>query len=154
MSKKIDITNSINTIDDAGLNTAAEVRSVLDVLKDNAYGTVITETDLTVNTITAKNSINTSLKYTVNILKQGRLVTIKGIVINTSASIVGTGSNDFFFEIVGSEYLPNITGENTIFITFNGSHVIFDSDTRTKLYCSSLGANQSRSFNLFYYTQD
>jgi len=154
MSKKIDITNSINTIDDAGLNTALEVRTTLDVLKDNAYGTVITETDLTVNTITAKNSINTSLKYTVNVLKQGRIVTIKGIVRNTSASIVGSGSNDYFFEIVGSEYLPEITSENSIFITYQGTHVRFDDATRTKLYCSSLGANQSRSFNLFYYTLD
>lgn len=82
--------------------TVAKVRSALLEMINNFYPTVITETFLSTNVITEKNTINTDLGYGVFIHKQGRTVFINGYVRNNSASIV----NDFFFKIVGSEYIP------------------------------------------------
>jgi len=151
MSTKTDITNSINTINDGGLNTASEVRATLNTLKDNAYGDRITEKDTSsVKVVTSENTINTSLGYQLTFVKQGRFVNVQGFLINNSASIVGdSAADDYFFEIISSEFLPVVA---STYKFPNGNEFI--KVENNKIYYSSIGAGVSKKIAFTYFTQD
>jgi len=156
MAKKIDITNSINTIDDGGLNTAAEVRSLHNVELENAYGDVVTEkSDLVAGVITEKNTINTDLLYKVNIVKQGRVVTMIGDIQNSSDLIISdVNADNFFFEIINPDYFPNTTAALNKYPTYNGAYIRMGGTDRKFIYCSSIGANTTIDFSITYFTKD
>lgn len=150
MSTKTDITNSINTIDDGGLNTAAEVRATLTTLKDNAYGSVILDTQASTNVVTADNA--TDRQYSISVLKQGREVTMKGFLKNNTGFMIAA---EVFFTINAGEY----TQDSNV-ITFYAKKQTDGSNVRCALGASTLtlidtiGANQTIFFELTYYTQD
>jgi hypothetical protein len=155
MSKKIDLTNSINTIDDGGLNTANEVRNVLNDLKNNAYGDVINEinTSLIFDT-TNTTRIDIEHSYNCIFVKQGRRVTVIGNIKNyiTPSSIV---SNEVWFNINAGDF-----SQYAEKFSINA----FTEDTGELVKCSLLGnaftvvdaiaPEQTITFNFQYFTQD
>ena len=149
MSTKAQVTSSINTIDDGGLNTATEVRDTLNVLKDNSYGDRITEKDSDVTkVVTSENTINTDLQYRLTFVKQGRFVNVQGFLTNTSASIVGYSVvNDYYFEIVGADFLPTVA---STFKFPNGNEFI--KIDNNKVYYSSIGAGVTKNISFTYFT--
>lgn len=158
MSTKTTIQNLINTNLASGSDiTAAELRAVLTSILDNLYGSIISETRTTtsaVSRITTPNTINTNITYGIHILKQGRLVTIKGFVWNQSNVIVSNNFvDDFIFEIIDSEYLPDSSSTTTTFPVSSGTFVELNS-SENKLYMNQLGAGELRTFNIQYFTQN
>lgn len=121
MSTKTQITTEINTIDDGGLNDAAEVRGVLGVLRDNLYGTQVSDTNASTNVVT---EVASGKNYALNLTKQGRFVDVDGKITNATGSL--TGINESWFTITTTEYEQNatvrfITGTSKI----DGSNVRF-----------------------------
>lgn len=149
----------IATLNDGGLNTAEEVRNVFIGFTNELYTNVIIETQSTVNTVTSKNTLNSNLRYNVEILKRGNQVTIKGNVINFGQSVIGNiNPNDYFFEIVNAEFLRIDNNINVVFPVIGG----FGNDfievragaTSNKVYVNQIGANQSRQFTIIYTTNN
>lgn len=129
--KKADITNSINTIDDGGNNTAAEVRGVLGNLRDNSYGTVVTETYTSIlndNPNTTPNG--TTHYYVLRFTKQGRTVTVNGTLTNSTTSIV---SNQKWLDIDDGEYEHDAN-----LCVFSGVKLSSSDSIRCKLVGSAL----------------
>lgn len=151
MATKTDITNSINTIDDGGLNTALEVRDVLTTLKNNAYGDVVLEsytfsTPATVNT----SFFSTDLWYRLNFLKQGRNVSVNGFLYNKKTEIY-TGQ---WLSIDAGEYTP--TSEITYIsaTTDTGNSVKLRIASDGIFLDGAVGANGYVYLNFNYFTQD
>ncbi len=90
MSIKADIQTKINTIDDTGVNTAAEVRDVLathlDSILEAGYGAVKEEDSAAAHPVT--NPHNASIDYTCHIQKTFRSVTINGTFINNTINFL------------------------------------------------------------------
>lgn len=148
---KTDITNSINTIDDGGNNTAAEVRAVLEDLRDNDYGTVVIEsyTNLADNTPnTTPNS--TTHYYNLKLVKQGRNVTVYGTLTNKTGSIV---SNEKWLDIDAGDYTHDA---NTC--VFTGTSTTSGNSIRCNLVGTALtivgaiGNNETIEVNFTYTT--
>jgi len=100
---KTALTTIINTLLGSGTNiTATELRSVQADLLTNAYGTIINDTELTANVLT---SVDANKKYDLEIVKQGRFVSINGFfdVNNT----IGQAEFENWFTISNTEYLPS-----------------------------------------------
>lgn len=96
MSTKTNIQNLINTnLADSSSITASEHRAVENSLLNELYPTPVYETQATTNTITAKNATINNLNYDISIVKQGRLVTISGILWNNTGSIIDDSENYF-----------------------------------------------------------
>lgn len=158
MAIKTTIQNLINSLirSNPALIDKTEHADVEDALLLNSYGNVINETHL-VNTITTENATDPLLEYNVFFCKQGRKVTIKGILINNSALIVGYGISHFF-QIVDSEYLPSaaiqaIGGVPTLCATSSGEPVkMFFYDD--KLIVDELGAGGIIYLNIEYLTEN
>ena len=158
MAIKTTIQNLINSLirSNPALIDKTEHADVEDALLLNSYGNVINETEL-VNTITTENASNPLLQYNVFFCKQGRKVTIKGILINNSAFIIG-GEDSHFFQIVDSEYLPSaaiqaIGGAPTLCATISGEPVkmyLYND----KLIVDSLGAYEIVYLNIEYLTEN
>ena len=112
MSTKAQITTSINTINDGGVNTAAEVRAVFNTLKDNFYPDVITVNQADTSIITLNPALAASITYNVDIWKQGRTVTMRFHMLKSTTALFG----GVIFTITNSEYLGKpvtpITGGN------------------------------------------
>ncbi len=104
MSIKADIQTKINTIDDTGVNTAAEVRAVfgthLDSILEAGYGAVREEDSAASHPVT--NPHNASIDYTCHIQKTFRSVTINGEFNNNTVSFL---RNPELFTIDLAEYL-------------------------------------------------
>jgi len=152
MSTKTDITNSINTIDDGGLNTASEVRATLNTLKDNAYGSVITELVSTGSEVLNNTTKDLSTKYySLSYVKQGRLVSLNGNLTNKTGSIL---SSSTWFTFNSGEFLPASTPCEFIGTTSTGSDVLCKIIGNTFTVVGSIGNNQTIYFNTNYFTQD
>ena len=158
MATKVTIQNLINSLirSNPSLIDKTEHADVEDALLLNSYGNIINETQL-VNTITTENASNPLLQYNVFFCKQGRKVTIKGNLVNSSALIIGDEASHFF-QIVDSEYLPSaaiqaIGGVPTLCATISGEPVKmhFHND---KLIVDSLGAYGIVYLNIEYLTQN
>lgn len=143
MATKTNLISAINTQLTA-IITQAKVRLAMSLLTDELYPTIVSETDLTSNTITTKNSVNTDLHYDIAIIKQGRNVSIKGNVTNASGSIVSNGTNEEFFEITLAEYLPA-----SLSFDFQDENFIISSG---KVYAKNIGAMQIKPINITYFT--
>ena len=145
MATKTQIQNAINTIDDGGLNTAAEMRSVLELIKNAMYPDITLDTQATTNVFTQFGS---TFNYTLRVFKVGNLVSVNGSIENVSGSIV---SNVKVADITTSEYLPNGKGYQSNFdgVTFR----IDDTDNALTLI-SSLGIGESQYVAITYKTVD
>ena len=141
------ITSLIRT--NPALIDKTEHADVEDALLANAYGDRITEKDTdAVKVITSKNTVNTDLQYRLTFVKQGRFVNVQGFLINTSALIVGdTDADNYFFEIVGTEYLPAVAATYKF---PNGNELI--KINSNKVYYSSIGAGVTKNISLTYFT--
>jgi len=157
MAKKIDITNSINTIEDGGLNTAAEIRALHNLELDNNYGDIVMEGSgiaATPSQITLGNLADTNIKYGIHIVKQGRIVVMKGFIWNQTTRIISNSQiSDFAIEIINPEYFPDGLSTTTLFPIALGTFVELNSSDK-KIYINALGAGELRNFNLTYFTQD
>jgi len=154
---KTDITNLITAIDDGGLNTAAEVRAILSKLRDNGYGDAEHEikTGVTTNLVRTIQTPDGN-HFDLYFCKQGRTVTVIGILINKKTVIT---SNTSFFKIVDADYLPDSTIAATDYIFGNASNdfrpirmkfVLND----LRLSGSSLGVGQNIYIRFQYLTQN
>lgn len=148
MSTKADIQSSINTINDGGLNTAGKVRTVFGNMLSNAYGTVVTDTQVTTNVLTADNA--TDKQYSVSILKQGREVLISGFIKNNTTSMI---AGEVFFTINSGEYTQDsniITIYGNLQTTGDNVRIALGSSTLTLI--DTIGANATVYFQTKYYT--
>ena len=159
MAIKVTIQNLINSLirSNPSLIDKTEHADVEDALLLNSYGNIIYETRTTTShtsRITNPNLLKTDITYNVYIVKQGRLVTIKGRVWNYTGAIVSNSdSNDFIFEIVDSEFFPDELSTTTKFPVVQGTYVRL-SGTDKKLYFNQLGAGDLVTFNIQYFTQN
>jgi len=131
-----------------------EHADVEDALLDSLYGTVISESNLTVNTITEKNLTHSGLTYDINILKQGRKVSISGKIKNTTINIVAPLDGYYFFKIVDSEFLPNPTTTTAKYSAVDIDYLEFGGVDKTEFYSGAIGAGQTVTFNIEYFTKD
>ena len=130
MATKTEIQNAINTIDDGGLNTAAEMRSVLELIKNAFYPALITDTHLTTNLFSASGS----LTYRINVFKIGNVINIIGFVSNTTSEIISNVDicetlNTEYFSETGMKFYANENAKIDILngvISLNGSIGIDD----------------------------
>lgn len=146
MATKTDIISYINGQITEIVTIAKHRLSMLSLI-DELYPVVYSEKDSSLtNDITAKNTINTKLKYNVYFVKQGRMVYVYGSITNNSSEIIDFSSADnFFFEITKDEYqtsLPStirfVNGNETIKIQSN------------KFYYSQIAPNTTKNFNFHY----
>lgn len=152
MATKTNLISAINTQLTA-IITQAKVRLASSLIVDELYPTVIDENTATVGkVVTEENTINTNLTYNVSIAKQGRIVTIQGKITNLSDFIIDNSNIDnYFFEIVGGEYLKRSTGVNIRHICSNGSTLLVSNN---KVYCNQIGAGETIDFKITYFTQN
>jgi len=112
MSTKAQITTSINTINDGGVNTASEVRAVFNTLKDNFYPDVISVNHTDTSIITLNPALASSITYNVDIWKQGRTVTMRFHMLKSTTAFF----SGVLFTITNSDFLGKpvtpITGGN------------------------------------------
>ena len=157
MATKVTIQNLINSLirSNPALIDKTEHADVEDALLLNSYGNVINETRL-VHTITTTNASNPLLSYNVFFCKQGRKVTIKGNLVNSSDLIIGE-EDSHFFQIVDSEYLPSAAiqamgGVPTLCTTSGELVKMFLYNN--KLIVESLGPREVVSLNIEYLTEN
>ena len=159
MAIKVTIQNLINSLirSNPSLIDKTEHADVEDALLLNSYGNIINETRTTTShtsRITNPNLLRTNILYNIFIVKQGRLVTIKGFVSNQTGGIVSNNYvNDFIFEIVDYEYLPHELSTTTPFPVAQGTFVKLNGSDK-KFYCNQFGAGDLVMFNIQYFTQD
>jgi hypothetical protein len=150
MATKSTIQTLINTnLADASNITASEHRAVENSLLNELYPTAIYETQATTNTITAKNTTITNLDYQISIVKQGRLVTITGILWNNTSAIVS--DTDYFFEIINTEYFPDTTRPTIFYRLGNNKQLLFRT-TLKRFGIYSAGVGTQNEFQITYLT--
>ena len=107
MATKADIQTQINTIDDGGSNTAAEVRAVFGTntasLLETVYATTTTENQATVTPIYEPETAG--FEYEVEVSKVGRQITLHINAVNTTVSFL----EGIVFKTLSTEYLSNIS---------------------------------------------
>ena len=159
MAIKATIQNLINSLirSNPSLIDKTEHADVEDALLLNSYGNIISETRTTTShtsRITNPNLLKENITYNIFIVKQGRLVTIKGFIHNQTGAIVSSSDiNDFIFEIVDSEFFPYESLTDTKFPVVQGGYVTLNSSEK-KLYFNQLGAGDLVTFNIQYFTQN
>lgn len=156
MATKANLISAINAQLTA-LITQAKVRLASSLIVDELYPDIISETRTTTShtsRITTPNGVKTNIIYNIFIVKQGRIVTIKGLAINQTGGIVSNSYvNDFIFEIVDPEYLPETSSNITTFPISLGTFVEINS-TEKRLYCNQFGVGDLITFNIQYFTQN
>jgi len=153
MATKTDLQANIATINDGGVNTALEVRTLHENELENSYADKIVEQHGS-NVITTQTA-DTNF-YNVTFCKQGRKVSIIGNVTSKQISITSTTS---FFEIIDPEFYPDVTlsinhriygrasnDNREIKLKFSSNKLILDG--------SALSLNQSVYLEFEYLTQD
>ena len=159
MAIKATIQNLINSLirSNPSLIDKTEHADVEDALLLNSYGNIISETRTTTShtsRITNPNLLKENITYNIFIVKQGRLVTIKGFIHNQTGAIVSNSDiNDFIFEIVNYEYLPHELSTIVTFPISLGTFVEINGSEK-KLYCNQLGDGVLVTFNIQYFTQN
>ncbi len=156
MATKANLISAINAQLTA-IITQAKVRLASLQIVNEIYPDIISETRTTTSytsRITTPNGVKSDITYNIFILKQGRLVTIKGFISNLTDNIISYNEmNDFIFEIVDPEYLPDLLSSTTFFPVAQGTFVTLNG-TEKRLYCNQLGAGDLVTFNIQYFTQN
>lgn len=150
MATKTDIISYINSQITEIVTIAKHRLSMLSLI-DELYPIVYSEKDSSLtNDITAKNTINTNLRYIVYFVKQGKMVYVYGSITNNSSEIIDFSNTDnFFFEITRTEYQTSLPGT----IRFvNGNETIMIRSN--KFYYSNIPANTTKKFNFHYPAND
>lgn len=154
---KGDITALIATIDDGGLNTAAEIRAILENVRDNAYGDIINEYPASSGIIT-NPSANTNLSYNVNFVKQGRVVTMNGSVYNSGSPVDGSALGNELFTVLLGDYLPDVPSTTNLYLGLNATdNTICKLDFVPGgkfLYAGTIPSSKYIFFSVTYFTQD
>lgn len=151
MAKKSQLTTDISTdLASASNITASELRTFETKMLDNAYATVITDTQLTSNIATAVNV--TTKKYNVKFAKQGRFVNITGTITKNSMGIVEL---EEWFSIENDEYFPanieTIWGQNL----YTGAPIRFTLSTGGMFtLVTPLYSDETVSFKITYNTAE
>ncbi len=86
MSSKAQITESINTIDNGGNNTASEVRTVFEKLNSEFFNLGVLDNQLTSNLIEFNpfsRPESAVLGYSISLKKTGNVIFIYGLITNT-----------------------------------------------------------------------
>ena len=165
MIKKAEIAALIDTIIDGGVNTAVKVREVFKdgekSILNNSYGEILKDTQLTTNVFTKAQS--TGYAYGIDIVKQGRKVTLNCFVQNLSNSGVLSDIAD----LTNADYLPEDFaryGTTAIDTRLNGSNSIvgaelipnFNSNPQTfrLKFTDIVYPGEFMRFQLTYYTKD
>lgn len=155
MSIKTTIQGLITTLirTNPALIDKTEHADVEDALLANLYADVIAETHLS-GTITDQTS--DANFYSLHFCKQGRKVTVTGVLNNKQLSITSTTS---FFEVVDSEYFPAlsvVSGQKIIGNASNDNRPIKMRFTANKLLLdgSSLGVGQNVYVTFEYLTEN
>lgn len=90
MSTKANIQTQINTIDDGGVNTASEVRSVLGTdpnsLLESVYNDIVLDTNI-LQTITTANA---NFQYSIKVYEVGRSAVISGSLTCVNTQNIGS----------------------------------------------------------------
>jgi len=157
MSTKSTIQTLINTnLADSSDILASEHRAVENALLNELYPDIVNESDSGVDfNITDKNTINTDLGYNIYIIKQGRLVTIKGEIINNSEIIISDEADNYFFEIIGSDYIPHVDSSEYWQPSIDISGVAVPIKiVNNKLYLATASSSPILNFSLTYFTQN
>jgi hypothetical protein len=148
---KAAITTSINTIDNGGVNTAAEVRTVLGTLRDNSYATpVLEQYILGLPDHPNTTPIGTTHYYSLQFVKQGRTVSVNGFIQNKTGGIV---SNENWFDIDAGEYTHD--ANNALFFgvsTTSGNSVRCKIEGTKLIVVGALGNNEVIEVNFQYNT--
>ena len=157
MATKTNLITAINTQLTA-IITQAKVRLASLQIVNELYPNIINETRTTTShtsRITTPNGVKTNITYNAFIVKQGRVVTIKGFAWNQTDGIISDNYiNDFIFEIVDSEFFPDeLSTAATKFPVAQGNYVTLNSSEK-KLYFNQLGSGSLVTFNIQYFTQD
>lgn len=141
-------------IADASSILASEHRAVNDAFLDNFYADALHELH-SASVITAQTAdLNF---YDLYFCKQGRVVTVTGVLVNKQTVI---SSSTSFFEVVDSEFMPLTAGITTQKIfgqasnDFRNIRLVFNSSNELVLSGSSLGVGQNVYVTFQYLTQD
>ena len=156
MATKAELQAFINTIGTGEANTALEFRTLFNNMLDEDYKTVTVENNGMVGVITTKNTVNTSLQYSVKIVKSFRMVFLSGYCFNSSGSIVSNANlDDFFFEITNPEYLPTTANIiSPVFPIYGANFIQFGGSGNKRIYINNVGAGQRKDFNIWYFTEN
>ena len=149
MSTKAQITTEINTIDDGGLNDAAEVRAVYEVLNDNFYGIKTTDNNASTNVFTEDDADKI---YSVATSKNGGVVSNRFTLRNNTGAILP--SNTVWLTITNTEYEQQAsspvyqTGQSAS----NGDNIRFLLTTNTLANLEPIGIGEVVYLNINYNT--
>ena len=156
MATKTSILSTINGFITA-IVTVLKVRNAFSTIVNEIYPDIISETRTTTShtsRITNPNLLKENITYNIFIVKQGRLVTIKGKIQNQTGGILSNNyADNFIFEIVNYEYLPDELS-TTVFVPTALGPSVGIHGTDKKLYCTQLGAGDLVTFNIQYFTQN
>lgn len=147
MATKTEIQTKINTIDDGGNNTAAEVRSVLGTdpasLLEAIYGSRFSDNSLT-ETYTSKNA---NFDYDINFFKVG-----SNLIMNGSFTALATVTDEAIFTITDANYKTEI-GKRFLSVASSNSNTLTirtDALNETIVVDGSVFAGESYDFSINY----
>lgn len=125
---------------------ASKHREVETALLNELYGTAVNDTQATTNVLTADDAA--TKEYTVEIVKQGREVTISGFIKNNTASMI---AGEVFFTINVGDYTQNATVK-TFFgnLQTTGANVRMALGASTLTLIDTIGAGATVFFNVTY----
>ena len=147
MANKLDIQNTINNYirSNPSLIDKAEHADVEDLQLTDSYGDIVNEV-----TSTAVICVRDSrFIFNLNFIKQGRNVTIHGVIESTTATLLGFGVNILGF--TNSDFLPS---DLSNWYSPDGNYYIHTIGGSTFLRVNSaFGGNSSKRINFTYPTQ-
>jgi hypothetical protein len=149
MATKAQIQTQVNTINNGGLNTAAEVRDVFATnqasLLEGIYADAVTDNE-TSETITTSTAL---FDYDIVVSKVGRFVTISGNFISNSNLVANTS----IFQFSNAEYNADTTAVYGIATSSNGSIPIYMSAAHLRV-ARSVVNGEIFQFSITYPVKD
>jgi len=154
MATKASLLTALDTfISAVGRVTKARHTDANDLLVDNGYSSIITEsyTNLA-TTATNTTAIGTTHYYTTYWIKQGRLVTVFGTITNKTGS---STSNEDYITINVGEFTPQVVINEFIAHSTSDNRNVRCRVTGNVIQVrSALANNESISFQFNYFSKD
>ena len=138
MASKAQITESINTLENGGNNTASEVRAVFETLNNEFFSTIETVSGTTEN----------GLVYDIKASKIGRNVVLNGTLTNPFGAWINGG------EIALPTNLTPLYVINTLVGTSLNTTTILTIPTTSDLGIGTMNANSVIRFTLTYISNE
>ena len=148
MANKLDIQNTINSNirSNPSLIDKTEHADVEDLQLINSYGDIVNEVTSTAVICVSNSNFN----FNLNFIKQGRNVTIYGVLESTTATLLGFGVNILGF--TNSDFSPS---ELSDWYSSDGNYYIHTIGGSTFLRVNSaFGGNSSKRINFTYPTKN